>query len=220
LWIVPQYNALFFYSGATRPINSKVNSAGIANLSEDAGVSAPYFRSARRSSPHNLYLRPAAGRREAKRRGYPLNGKPKTLRFGRSIESSDVVREITVPLSDVQTSKWVYKGSTKRYSRFNGSTPHRDAVTGAPVTARNVVVLWATYRPVSRDKFGSTTYDITLGGEGRATLFRDGRKIDGTWEADRGQPPTIRAEDRRIVRLAPGNTWFEVVHTNVNIRMK
>jgi hypothetical protein len=53
--IVPQYHALFCFSGASSSVNAQVRSAGIENLSEDAGVTKPFTRSSRRASPHNLY---------------------------------------------------------------------------------------------------------------------------------------------------------------------
>jgi len=220
LWIVPQYGALFFYSGASSTINGRVNGMGLENLSQDNGVFAPYFRSSERSAPHNLYLRMKAARAEGKKRGYPASAQAKPLRFSGSVQGSDTVTEIRVPLSDVQTTTWVYRKGSGDYVRSDNGNKSTDAATGKRVTADNVVVLWARYKPFSRDKAGSTTYDINLGGDGRASVFRDGVKIDGTWEATREAPPVLKTEDGAIIKLAPGRTWFEVVDKQVDIKLK
>ena len=52
------------------------------------------------------------------------------------------------------------------------------------------------------------TYDIKLGGKGKATVFRDGKRYNGKWIATRTQPPHFVDKKGRPIRLAPGNTWF------------
>lgn len=220
LWIVPQYDALFFYSGASSTINGRVNGMGLANLSQDNGVFAPYFRSSSRSAPHNLYLRMKAARAEGKKRGLTSTGKVTPMKFSKSVEGSDSVSQVTIPLSDEQTTKWVYRASSHDYVRYDDGSRSIDAATGKQVRADNVVVLWARYKPFSRDKVGSTTYDITLGGDGRATLLRNGVKIDGTWSATREAPPVLTTDAGTAIKLAPGTTWFEVIDKKVNIRLK
>jgi len=221
LWVVPQYHALFFFSGASTSVNRAVNRAKIPNLSEDAGVSAPYSRSAQRSAPHNLFLDTKKAYAEAKKRGFPITAHVPRLQFAaRGAETSNTVTSVSIPFSQANTSLWKYDAARKVYLRENNGRAHIDAATGKQVASKNVVVLWARYRAVSHDKVGSTTYDITLGGKGRASVFRDGKRYDGTWVADRGTPPRFKDATGRAIRLAPGNTWFQVIPLNTNITMK
>jgi len=98
---------------------------------------------------------------------------------------------------------------------------HSDALTGEQITAKNVVVLWARMDATAkRDVAGSTTYDIVLTGSNRATVFRNGQRFDGTWTATADSPPTFKATDGTAVRLAPGNTWFQVIPSDLNITME
>ncbi len=71
LYIVPQYHALFVFSGASSSVNARVRATTIENLSQDAGISYPYFRSRDRKAPHNLYVVLAKVREEAARRKMP-----------------------------------------------------------------------------------------------------------------------------------------------------
>jgi hypothetical protein len=44
LYVVPQYHAVFAFSGASPTVNAAVVAAKLENLSQDAGISAPYHR--------------------------------------------------------------------------------------------------------------------------------------------------------------------------------
>lgn len=221
LWVVPQYRALFFFSGASSTVNNAVNGAKIPNLSEDAGVSAPYYRSAQRSAPHNLFLDTKKAYAEAKKRGMPITATVPRLQFSaRSADTSNTVNSISIPFSQANTSVWKWNADRKVYLRENNGRIHTDAATGKQVASTNVVVLWAAYRAKSRDKVGSITYDIKLGGKGRVSVFRDGKRFDGTWVADRGTPPRFKDSKGRVIKLSPGNTWFQVVPLNTNITMR
>jgi hypothetical protein len=221
--IVPQYGALFVFSGASGSVNAAVRRAGLENLSQDAGVSRPYYRSRQRSAPHNLYLHLEEARAEAGRRNMSLVADPKPLAFDRALRAAgddQRVAELDIPFSTANRVTWRYDETAGSYLRWNNGSVHTDELTGAQLSARNVVVIWARYVAQSRDKVGSTTYDIELGGSGRMSLFRDGQRFDGTWEATDAAPPVFKAADGTQIKLGPGNTWFQVVSTDVNISMR
>ncbi len=216
--VVPQYAPLFVFSGASGSVNSAVRRAGLENLSQDVGVSYGYKRVSFKSAPHNLFLDLAKIREEGERRGYSATQEWRALSFDRSAPASATVTKVTIPFSQANTAQWTYDPAKDAYLRVNNGKVHTDALTEAQITATNVVVMWArTVAQSKRDVTGSTTYDIELTGSGRATVFRNGQKLDGTWETTGATPPMFKAEDGTQVRLSPGNTWFEVVPTNVNI---
>lgn len=221
LWLVPQYNGLFFFSGASASVNAKVREAGLPNLSQDIGVSRPYWRSSERAAPHNLMLDTEKAYAEAKSRGLKTTARASGLLFDRrTIDATPAVNEITIPFSQANTAKWLYDAGSGQYLRWNNGSKHKDAATGDQVTADNVVVMWAKYRAASKDMVGSTTYDIDLGGEGRVTVFRDGTRLDGTWTARRDAPPRFLAADGTPIRLSRGRTWFQVIPLDGTIAMK
>jgi hypothetical protein len=221
-YIVPQYHALFAFSGASPTVGAAVNAKGIENLSEDAGVTKPFTRSRQRSAPHNLFGNVAEFRAEGERRGMPTALDITGLSFDQraSAEETPTITEVTIPFSSANTVKWTYDSATKTYLRVNNGKAFTDAVTGAQVATTNVVVLWAQHNAASRDVTGSTTYDIVLTGSGRATVFRGGQRYDCTWEAAADSPPVFKAPDGVQVKLAPGNTWMQVINTDVNITMQ
>jgi len=222
LHVVPQYGALFVFSGASDSVNAEIRGTGIENLSEDAGVTYPFSRSRQHSAPHNLFVTLAKVHEEATRRGMPATRENKPLAFDApgSGAATPTVTVVDVPFSPANTVRWTYDATSNAYLRDNNGRAHTDRATGAQITARNVVVMWARYDVASRDVVGSTTYRITLTGSGRCSVFRNGQRYDGTWEAGVDAPPTFKAEDGTQIRLTPGNTWFQVIQPNTNITMK
>ncbi|MHB8740639.1 MAG: DUF3048 C-terminal domain-containing protein, partial [Coriobacteriia bacterium] len=107
---------------------------------------------------------------------------------------------------------WTYDATAGVYLRQNEDKPFMDAGTGKQLAARNVIVLWATHTPDV-----GQTFDIELGGSGRATVFRDGQAFEGTWEATSDAPPQFTASAGTHLSLRPGNTWFQVIDIPVKI---
>ena len=220
--IVPQYSALFAFSGASGQVNSAVRSAGIENLSQDVGVTYGYNRISSRKAPHNLYLDLNKIREEAAKRGMASEQVIKPLAYDRrAVEATPAISAIDIPFSPANRVKWTYDPASDTYLRENNGRAHNEAITGSQLAAKNVVVMWAKMTAAGkRDVTGSQTYDIQLVGSDRATVFRNGQKYDGVWEASADKPPVFKAADGTQIRLAPGNTWFQVVPTNVNITMQ
>lgn len=221
LWIVPQYDGLFFFSGASSTVNRAVNAADLPNLSEDAGISRPYYRSTTRSAPHNLILDTEKAYAEATKRGYATTADLEPLQFEkRSTDATPSVTKVTIPFSDANTVRWEYDPATKRYLRWNNGKVHKDAATGKQIDADNVVVMWTKYTPKSRDKGGSVTYDVQLGGSGRVTILKNGQRIDGTWTAERDAPPRFKDAQGKPIKLAAGRTWFQVIKLDGSLLME
>ncbi|MGB4592436.1 MAG: DUF3048 domain-containing protein [Coriobacteriia bacterium] len=222
LQIVPQYGALFVFSGASTTVNARVNKSDIDNLSEDAGVTYPFFRGNDRPRPHNLYVVLDKVREEAAKRKMATTQDVKGLAFDRkrSAETSTAITEVAIPFSPANKVVWTYDAESNTYLRSNNGKKHMDSGTGKQINARNVVVMWAKHTVASHDKVGSTTYEITLIGTGKCSIFRDGTRYDGTWTAGAAAPPTFKAVNGSQIKLSPGNTWMQVVQPSVNITMK
>lgn len=219
LWIVPQYQGMLFFSGANSQVLAGIKNKGIDNMSQNKAASL-YERVSFKSAPHNLYLNTKNAFKIAKKHGYETTIEPKGLAFGEeSAETTTSNAVIKIPFSYYAKIKWTFDPATRVYKRTNGDAAHKDGATNERVTAKNVVVMWATYTPQSkRDAAGSVTYDIKLGGEGKCAVFKDGARYDGTWSATRDSVPVFKDAAGNEIKLNPGRTWFEVPPTDIKIK--
>ena len=216
--LVPQYSALFANSGANTTVLRRLRSSGIENL-DHGGTGAAYWRVRGRSAPHNLHVNITRIREAALARGYAATQTVDALVFSPSVDPAhgpSVTSGVTVPFSPQNRVDWSYVPDENVYLRENNGQPHVDR-SGEQYRARNVVVMWAQTSATGPAGIGGRTLEISLVGSNRVSVFRDGVRIDGTWEASADKPPVFRDAEGRIVRLGPGVTWFQVVPTNVDI---
>jgi hypothetical protein len=80
----------------------------------------------------------------------------------------------------------------------------------------NVIVQFCQVRNGGgRDAAGNSTRYTSTIGHGRAVVFRDGRRIEGTWNRPAATDgTTLRTPDGTSIALAPGGAWFALVATN------
>ena len=115
---------------------------------------------------------------------------------------------------------WRFDALSGTYMRNVNRKAALDALDHKRISAKNVVVLWTRYTALDSDLAGGGGFDVTLGGQGQASVFRDGDRFDGKWRADGNTPPRFVAEDGSPIRLAPGATWFEVIPISANITLR
>jgi hypothetical protein len=223
LSIVPQYDAIFFFSGANSYVRGEITSAALSDMSHTK-ASSLYYRVDYREAPHNLYLRLANSITRADEKGFATTlDTPRSLEFSFSGEKDGVDGEpesapaaqwaalpdatyISVGFSTSYVAEWAWDTATQTYLRsMDGATI--DAATGEQIAATNVIVLWTSYVDAPDDK----TLFLDLNGKGQATLFIGGKRVEGTWESNGATPPRFKDANGDPILLSPGKTWFQVL---------
>lgn len=223
LYIIQEYSAIFAHCGGETALQVALRDRKKYEDLDQFFNPAPFWRARDRSAPHNLYadvsrLR-AAG---ITGRGYEAAIEVPSLAFARGSQATTpTVTQVTVPFAPDNKVTWRYDAASSTYARSINGKPHVDRISRKQYRARNVVVMWARALPRShRDVAGTPVVEIVLSGTGRATIFRDGIRFDGTWEAGPGKPPVLRAANGQAIKLSPGVTWFQVIDNSQNIVMK
>ncbi len=92
--------------------------------------------------------------------------------------------------------------------RWNGQR-YVDGDSGDPATTDNVVIMTVENAPDGNaDVNGARSVKSDTTGRGRVVIFRDGRRLTGTWQrAGRSKPLRFTDAAGRDIPLAPGRTW-------------
>jgi hypothetical protein len=175
----------------------------------------PMFRTSDRPMPHNLFANTPNIWKELDKRGKNTRTEFKSWTFDAApITSTAVVSEVNLPYM-VDAVTWKYDDATKGWLRFTDGISHTDAQTGEQLNFANVLVLYVphTYTSIQEDANGSRSISIELWGQGDLRLYRDGRRVDGTWERVDGSTYQLDLKDASgaAIPLRPGQTWIEVV---------
>jgi len=106
-----------------------------------------------------------------------------------------------------------WNAQLKRYARvINGA--RQSAADGAPIATPNVIVQFCrvTTDPSDVDVTGNPSQYTHSIGRGKAAVFRNGRRIDGTWSRPSATRGTVLRDAKgRAIPLAPGGAWVILV---------
>ncbi|NTV38002.1 MAG: DUF3048 domain-containing protein [Anaerolineales bacterium] len=144
------------------------------------------------------------------------------LRFEADVpKSGHIAQSFSVRYSPVSYHRWDYDPTQARYLRYQDSVddfgkgasyaPLSDSLTGAQLSAANVVILLMPHTYYLR--YSKTDIiDQVFSGQGYGYALRDGQLYPLTWNRE-GEDEMLRLAlpNGQPFPLKPGNTWFEVL---------
>lgn len=238
-YTTPMVRGILVASGASQSTSDLVN-RDVANgnyliVSPQFGQGSAFFRSSvdGKVAPHNLFTSGAAVRAAAASAGgsAPVNipawdfltsavHQPSAGGFFGSVPASF----IEIPYRSNATVRYQWDAASNTYARYqsDGIAFRRevDAANGVTIAAKNIVIINTDIitTSVQEDAGGAYSLDMRLTGTGPATIFRDGRRQDGTWYRGTWTDPfTFISQNGERMLLSPGQTWIHIVPADWSI---
>ncbi|HVF06649.1 MAG TPA: DUF3048 domain-containing protein [Frankiaceae bacterium] len=235
-YITPMVRGGLVYSGATiEESDIFARDAKVGGYFDlNATLWGGYYRAGSRPSPFNMFTSADAQRRNLNDAG---GGAPVTIPrwdflrnpihaatvggFGTSVPAA----QLTIPYRANALVRYDYDPVSRSYARYqaNGAgsmVREVDAANGVAIAAKNVVIIhtdvWET--DIIQDIFNSRGYDMRLEGSGLASIFRDGRRVDGVWaRATIYDAFAFYTKVGEKVYLSPGQTWVHVIPSSWSV---
>lgn len=207
--IISPLGGIVAYSGGQQRFVAMMQATAVVNaIHGQADTDDLMFRTDAKDAPHNVLVRAP----ELIARHLDLAAPVQQFAFAPDAASSTAVREggdvagIALRFGSSSAPSWSWDPASARYLRFqDGGTPDLDTV-GGQLSAVNVVVLRV---PVTVSQSIPKTELI---GSGEAWISTGGRTVHATWSKGSMTDPIRLVDDTgTVVRLAPGNTWIELV---------
>ena len=235
-YTTPMVRGVLVASGASQStsdlIDRDLRNGNYVIVSPQFGEGNAFFRSGvdGKVAPHNLFTTGAAIRAGAVNEG---GGGPVTVPSWDFLTSAVHLptaggffgavpaSTIEIPYRSDAAVRYTYDPASNTYARFqsDGFAFRRevDAANNVAIAARNIVIINTDVitTTVQEDAGGAFSLDMRLTGTGPATVFRDGRRQDGTWY--RGtwfDPFTFISNGGERILLSPGQTWIHIVPTD------
>jgi hypothetical protein len=206
------------YSGGAHDSLPLIRHSGLKSWSNDAG--APYFYRVSRASAYiNVVLNlskvaKAVHTPRPKSIGWTFRASDAGLPAG---PGTDVRTTVTGSYSTGTRVEFRYSYALKAYVRYIDGV-RQVAADGRPVTAKNVIVqsCRVVSHPRDTDVNGNPSqFTYTVGG-GNVSVFRHGKRINGTWSRPRTSSGTaLRLHNGKPIPLVPGNTWVILIRNGV-----
>lgn len=168
------------------------------------------YRTADKASPHDVLVK---ARTLVGRHGR-LDAPEQQFAFAPDLESSSAVAEgspaerARVRFSPAAEPSWRYDEESQTWQRAQLGSADKDP-KGKRLSAVNVVVVRV---PISNG-FGVPKTELI--GKGDAWVLSGGHSIKGSWsKSSQTGRIALRDENGTVLRLAPGNTWIELMPTS------
>lgn len=207
--IISPFGGILAYSGAQPRFIAAMLDTPVRNIIFDRGDDSDLlYRGLPRPAPHNVVARAA----QLVDR-YSSDAPPQQVfTFADRLENATAVRDgnaasgIDLRYGANATSGWAWSSGDGAYLRSQFGNPD-NAASGERLSATNVVVLRVRVETIQQIP---TTF--LAGEEGSGFVATGGRAIPVTWSKESKEAPIrILDEEGVAVRLAPGNTWVELV---------
>ncbi|MDT4941851.1 MAG: hypothetical protein QOJ34_1940 [Pseudonocardiales bacterium] len=209
------------YSGGAHDSLPRIHRSGIRSWSNDDGARFYARRYRGASSYINLVLNVAKVAAQVKTPpphsiGWTfdrsLSGLP--VRTGRTVRT-----EVTGSYDHGTPVVFHYSRKLDEYVRYIDGVRQMSS-SGHPVTARNVIVQECRIvpHPKDTDVNGNPSQFTYTVGHGPAVVFRNGKRIDGTWHRRKLFEGTVwRTANGQRIPLMPGNTWVILVRKGIPV---
>jgi hypothetical protein len=208
-------HGVFAFSGGQPQYVSAAAQAGLQIVSNDAGAPG-FYRISSRPAPHNVYADPAKllGQADAAHRASP----PPQFLFATTAQQPTALTAgkpanvLHLVLSGIAHPSWTWNAPAGKWLRSEFDTPAVGA-DGKQLAATNVVVLRVNVVITTAvDPAGNRVPETLLAGTGSATVATGGHVVAGSWAKPSVTAPVqLAGPDGMPLRLAPGNTWVELV---------
>jgi hypothetical protein len=222
LEIPAMYKALFAYSGTSAGVGQRYAGSDLwpDQLARPGTASGAFYRrDLAKAFEHTLFVDPTALWEEAERRDISGRQELRGMSFAADPpaggSSADALRiDYRAGISKVE---WRYDEQDERYYRWQGGVAHREELSGAQLSAANVIVVSANHveTDIVEDTWGGGHWsiEVQIWGEGPVSVFRDGQRYDGIWRRqDRHDMLSFWTQDgSKRIPLKPGNSWLQMV---------
>lgn len=226
LQLAPAYDAILVFSGGSLGVIDTLRQSPLYPynvISPQFGYGPPYFvRYPRKDLPYEHTLFSDTAQLWQWTVDKKVRQQPKFSTPGMAFQATPPAGGSPArsgQIDYIETSvMWKYDALTGDYLRWTDGVPHADALTGAQLAFRNVIVISAYHAEVDlfpEKYFGKEkSIQIDLKGEGPMTLLRDGLAFEGLWHRqDDKDMLTFTDASGQVLPLKPGKTFFQVIRT-------
>lgn len=212
--IVSPLGGIIAYSGGQARFVRMMRNTELHNAIHGGADDRFMYRATSKRAPHNVVLKA----QDIVAAYDDLDAPPAQFHYsdeGRAPAFGTPSAGIDVRFSPESPRSWTWDAASGTYLRAQDGRKDVDA-GGTQLSAVNVVVLSV---PIDWS-YGIIPRTVMVG-EGKAWISTGGSVMTATWSKDsRTDRITLRNAAGRLVKLAPGNTWVELVPTSGSVTVR
>jgi len=208
--IISAFGGIVAYSGGQQKFVALMQAAPVFNaIHGQAATADTFFRTKTKTAPHNVLVKAAVVVGQHPELPAPNQQFAFALDAASSTASKDgaPASALNLVFSNASAPSWVWDATRGQYLRAQLGVADMDSA-GGQLGATNVIVVRVGV-VVSQG-----VPKTQLIGSGEAWVSSNGKTIHATWSKDSATSAIVLRDDQGItIRLAPGNSWIELVPT-------
>lgn len=206
--IISPLGGIVAYSGGQQRFVNLMRNTPVYNaIHGQADTASTFFRTPTKRAPHNVLVKA----RELLAQHGDIAAPAQQFAYSLDVPSATATKDgvptaaLDYRFSNLISGAWTYDASKLVFLRSQSGKADLDS-NGAQLTATNVVVVRVS---VSNDMNVPRTEMI---GGGEAWVSTGGGTVHASWAKGSATDPIRLVDDQGVtIRLAPGNTWIELV---------
>ena len=212
--ILSPFGGIVCFSGGQKVFVDAINAAPVFTASETSELGKGTFsRDPSRVAPYNVMVNV-----QKLADDHPeLSAPPAQFSFATDLANSSAVLagaaviDFTVQFPQA-SAFWAPNTDSTRWLRTQDGAPLIDKLDGEQVSATNIVVLQVR---VDRSYLGGRYRNVpktVMVDSGKAWVFSGGKMLEASWSKAAATAPILLTDALgKVVQLAPGNTWVELM---------
>lgn len=202
-------DVILVHWGGERDALTALNGHVIDNVDAMKYEGSTFYRKSSIPRPHNGFTTLKLVEDRAHDLGYRASTSPQVYLHSTSKAERNlgtVADTVTVPWPQKMGVRFSYDVNSNTYLRWRGGEPEIDTTTGTQVRV-SVVIVMETTSSFLYDQYVS----IKTIGQGTATIWQNGRRINAHWEKPTATDMLTFTDDRgNVIQLQPGSIWVIV----------
>ena len=208
--ILSSFGGIVAFSGGQEQFVDMMRAAPVYSaIHGQSDTESTFYRIDGRDSPHDVVVK------AQELVGQHLDLAEPAQQFAYSVDtasstaavSGTPTSSLSLVFSDERFPSWIWDAPSAKFLRLQEGTPDLDA-QGGQLSATNVVTL----RVDEQYPYDAEVPMAMLVASGEAWVSTGGKTVHATWTKDAATSPIRLVDDLgATVRLAPGNTWVELV---------
>lgn len=215
--IAKEYDAVLVHNGQSPQAKAYFESAGVDRISAARNYDIFHQEDLARL-PGNHYtvgekvfekMKELEYDRKAEVRSFPW------LEEDEEVEGEEAT-DITINYVDGSFNNFKYDPEKKLYTKYVKGEVLIDANNEKEISCSNILV-----QELTLNLYDSLRLNLDMCEGGKATVFTQGKKIEGSWSrADKSSPTIFKDQEGQEVKLTPGVTWIQVIDRTVTFKAK
>jgi hypothetical protein len=208
-----EYNAFYAHVGGSAEALSLISKTKDFYDLNQFSLGKYFWRDSKRYAPHNVYTTVEKLQEAARSKRYDTNGTIDTWQFkdDEIKENRGQTQSVSIDFSSaLYKVTWNYDKGTNSYKRLQAGKVMTDRITSKEIEAKTIIV-----QKVSSYTQGQYTLMKHIG-TGKATVYMDGKIINGTWsKSAQGSRTKFYDENNIELKITRGPIWLEIATNGV-----